>query len=246
MTRQMKAALGLLLILAAGAAAADPIKDSVLQDYRAGWYPNRHKEKLVACQDICRLEVNGVAEHESPALLMRDAVHVCRVQYRSGISKPFLGERFSYGNQVGTEPVCRASDASGKILSVKEFHCLCIADKACTGPDLIVSRIDRPVWDAANHRSVVTAEIRNVGTADAAPSIARVIDPSTTQPSSGAPYNAIANTPLLAAGTSVIVTFYLPYWVFNPDAELEVTADYKGMVQECNEENNVLTFRQQG
>lgn len=243
--RPLKAALGLLL-LAAAASSADPIQDSALQDYKAGWYPNGYKEKLVTCPEICKLEVNGVAEHERSGILRAPAIYVCRVLYRPGAPRPLLGERYSYGNQVGTEAVCRAANASGRIMEVKEFHCLCIADKACSGPDLVVSRIDRPVWDAANHRSVITAEIRNVGTADAAPSIARVIDPSTIQPSSGAPYNAIANTPLLAAGASVIVTFDLPYWVFNPDAELEVTADYKGMVQECNEDNNVKTFRQQG
>jgi hypothetical protein len=41
---------------------------------------------------------------------------------------------------------------------------------------------------------------------------------------------------------AVSVTFYLPYWVFNPDATLEVTADYKNDLAECREDNNTRTF----
>jgi hypothetical protein len=108
-------------------------------------------------------------------------------------------------------------------------------------PDLVVDSILRPVWDAANNRSVITAIIRNVGTAAAPASLARVIDPSTLQPT-GAPYNAIATTPPLAPGAAVSVVFYLPYWVFNPDATLEVTADYKDYFVECHDDNNTKTF----
>jgi hypothetical protein len=71
------------------------------------------------------------------------------------------------------------------------------------------------------------------------------MDHSTPQPT-GAPYNAIANTPALASGSSATVTFYLPYWFYNPDADFEVTADYKGMVKECNEKNNVKIFHELG
>jgi len=112
-------------------------------------------------------------------------------------------------------------------------------------PDLIVEKIEKPQWDGDNNRSIINAVIKNIGNATASQTIARVIDPSTLQ-STGAPYNAIANTPDLAPGASVVVTFYLPYWVYNPDAELEVTADYKGMLQECDEGNNTMTFADQG
>jgi len=42
------------------------------------------------------------------------------------------------------------------------------------------------------------------------------------------------------------VTFTLPYWVYNPDADLEVTADYKGLLLECKEDNNVKIFKDIG
>jgi hypothetical protein len=108
-------------------------------------------------------------------------------------------------------------------------------------PDLVVDSILPPVWDAPNHRSVITAMIRNVGSAWAAASLARVVDPSTTD-SSGTPYSATAPTPPLIPGATATVVFYLPYWVFNPDASLEVTADYKLMVTECREDNNTKRF----
>ena len=108
-------------------------------------------------------------------------------------------------------------------------------------PDLVVDSILRPEFDASNHRSIITAIIRNVGTAPAPASVARVVDPSTLQPN-GTPYNAIANTPPLAPGATATVVFYLPYWVFNPDATLEVTADYKDYFAECREDNNTRTF----
>lgn len=107
-------------------------------------------------------------------------------------------------------------------------------------PDLVVDSI-LPQWDEANHRTVITAVISNIGSAPAGASVARVVDPSTTD-TSGVPYNAIAPTPPLAPGASATVVFYLPYWVFNPDAALDVTADYKGMVTECREDNNTRSF----
>lgn len=107
--------------------------------------------------------------------------------------------------------------------------------------DLVVDSIMRPEWDANNRRSVIRAVIRNIGDAPAAPTTARVIDPTTTQPS-GAPESAIASTPALGPGASTVVTFYLSYWVYNPDVTLEVTADYKNELVECREDNNTRQF----
>jgi hypothetical protein len=103
--------------------------------------------------------------------------------------------------------------------------------------DLVVDTIFRPTYESSTQRSVITARIENVGDAAAPSTLARLIDSSTVQPT-GAPYNAIATTPALASGASTIVTFYLPYNVFNPDAWLEVTADYKNDLAECREDNN--------
>ncbi len=134
--------------------------------------------------------------------------------------------------------------AAGATGQVETLHVEYVSPRrpGTTGcPDLIVEHIDKPVWDQANRRSVISATIKNIGDAPAGPTIARVIDPTTLQPT-GAPYNATANTPALAPGASTSVTFYLPYWVYNPDVTLEVTADYKNQLSECNEDNNMKVF----
>ena len=117
------------------------------------------------------------------------------------------------------------------------------ADAGC--PDLAVKEILRPQWDASDRRSVIRAIVQNVGSADAPSTLARLIDPSTTQPT-GAPYNDVQSTGPIPAGGEAMVTFTLPYWVYNPDAELEVTADYKDQLPECNEDNNTAEFSEIG
>lgn len=112
-------------------------------------------------------------------------------------------------------------------------------------PDLIVERIERPEWDQVGQRSVIQVIVKNIGCSTAPPTITRLVDPSTKQPN-GTPFNATAPTPALAPGESVTLTFYLPYWVYNPDAELEATADYKNFIDECSESNNVKKFFELG
>lgn len=136
--------------------------------------------------------------------------------------------------------VYTAAGATGQVetLETKRVSPRCIG--GC--PDLVVDKIDRPLWDGANHRSVIRATIKNIGTAVAGPTLAQVIDPTTPQPN-GTPYSNVANTPVLAPGASTTVTFYLPYWVYNPDVTLEVTADYNNQLSECKEDNNVKVFK---
>ena len=109
-------------------------------------------------------------------------------------------------------------------------------------PDLVVQSIAPPAWDATNSESIIRAEIRNVGTAEAPPTFARVIDWGTLY-DTGAPYNDVAETPALAAGESATVTFRLRNWVLRPQYVIEVTADYKHMLVECFEENNTKELR---
>ena len=132
------------------------------------------------------------------------------------------------------------------VCGIPETDKSCPADCAPVGcPDLVVKKVDRPSWDAVNNRSIIETTIQNVGNAVAEPTMARVIDPTTFQ-TTGAPYNAVAATPQLSIGASATVIFYLPYWVFNPDVTLEVTADYKNELSECNENNNVEVFEDTG
>lgn len=166
--------------------------------------------------------------------------------------------------RTGTCLVCILAD--GRQVEVTELMRLDFAETTCgdgvcgvpetpescpsdCGPaqcaDLTVTSIDRPTWDGANNRSIITATIQNIGNGVARSTMARVIDPTTLQ-STGAPYNAVAVTPQLAPGASATVTFYVPYWVYNPDVTLEVTADYKNDLSECDEDNNVRIFDDQG
>jgi CARDB. len=117
--------------------------------------------------------------------------------------------------------------------------------RGCTLPDLIVESIARPTFVQATGSTRIEAVIRNLGPGAAGPSFARAIDPSTFI-SPGVPQNSVANTPALAAGASATVVFTLPYWIFNPDAALDVTADYKNDVAECNEQNNTKSFQAVG
>ena len=112
---------------------------------------------------------------------------------------------------------------------------------ACDGPDLVVESIADPVYDAAAKQSVVTVVIRNAGGAAAGASHTRLVDPSTAPPNED-----VQPTPALAPGAAATLTFRLPYWVFNPDADLEVTADYKDIVRECREDNNVAKYHKLG
>lgn len=114
--------------------------------------------------------------------------------------------------------------------------------RGCTLPDLIVESIGAPTFVQANGTTRIEAVIRNIGSGAAGPSLARAIDPS-TMISPGVPQNSVANTPALAGGASATVVFTLPYWIFNPDAALDVTADYKNVVAECNEQNNTNSFQ---
>lgn len=248
----MKKSLILLVCTALLSAAAvvqgDPIKDNSLNSYKAGWYPNYYKQKgPLTCPQTCKTWIKGVAEQERSMAIKSKATHVCKFGDRKQVNELLRSGNYLYGNQFDGTPACYVSDMNGKVQKSEHFYCLCVADTqpACPDPDLVVTEIQKPQWDSANKKSVIKAVIKNIGGSGAGQSIARVIDPTTTQPG-GAPYNAIANTPALAAGASTTVTFYLPYWVYNPDVTLEVTADYKGMVKECNENNNTKVFNDQG
>ena len=112
-------------------------------------------------------------------------------------------------------------------------------------PDLVVDSIFEPESDGVNRGSLITASIRHIGTAPPPSTIARIVDPSTPQPGR-TPYSPTANTPALNPDAAAVLTFHLPYWVYNPDLTLEVTADYKTLVQACTDDNNNDVFQALG
>ncbi len=197
-----------------------------LPDEKAGPVSKPHSIRLgpgqaleIDCQDILRWIGEKLPFYKGFAVVEADTeLNVVAVYTAAGSTK-----------QIETMEVKRVA---GQRLAA-----------AC--PDLTVESIERPQWDGANHRSVIRVAIKNIGGAPAGASTARVVDPSTPQPG-GAPYASVAATPSLNPGQVVTVTFYLPYWVFNPDADLEVTADYKNELSECNEDNNIRTYHEKG
>lgn len=237
-----------VLLVVASFAQADPIQDKVLNNYQTGWYPNNYKQKgPLDCPHTCKAWVGGVAEREKSMGADSKVTHVCKFSNKRIEIDPDARriQPFLYGNQFDEVPVCYATDMTGEPRKSERFYCLCIAGSPCPKPDLVVTTIHKPVWDDTNRRSVIKAVIKNIGSNAAGESYARVIDPSTER-SPGVPHNAVAKTPALAAGASATVIFHLPYWVYNPDADLELTADYKRDIDECDEENNIKVYSDRG
>jgi hypothetical protein len=101
-------------------------------------------------------------------------------------------------------------------------------------PDLVVSALPNPEFDAATRGSIIKAVVRNQGRAASSAFIVRlVVDGSTS-------VNVAVRG--LGAMSSTIVTFRIPFWVYNPDAQYTVTVDASGRIRECNEVNNSKSF----
>lgn len=183
-----------------------------------------------------KLKPDGALEVDCPYIFRM-------LRATSGFAKGFVV--IESGTELDVTAVYTAAGRTQQVESIDVERIPPRRRSECSGPDLIVENIANPTWEDANRRSVITVTIRNVGNMDATASLARVIDPSTPQPT-GVPYNDVKDTPALAPGAVATVTFYLPYWVFNPDATLEVPADYKNMVKECREDNNVQMFQRIG
>ena len=161
--------------------------------------------------------------------------------YRSTLYKGFV---IIESNQpLDIVAVYTASNLRRQVESIHTERVPANTDAGCS--DLIVSRIDRPEYDPVKRASVIEVSFKNVGCAKSEACYGRLIDPSTLQPT-GAPFNDVARVPALQPGETVTVTFTLPYWVFNPDAELETEVDYKKMVSECNENNNTKKYFEKG
>ncbi|UOF02521.1 CARDB domain-containing protein [Bdellovibrio reynosensis] len=101
-------------------------------------------------------------------------------------------------------------------------------------PDLVVSNLLDPLYDHPTHSSIIKAVVKNQGGKAAATFVVRlVVDGSTIR-------EVVVHG--LGAGMQTMVTFTVPFWVYNPDAQYEVKADYSNRIKECNEKNNVKAF----
>ena len=69
----------------------------------------------------------------------------------------------------------------------------------------------------------------------------KIVDPSTPAPGGGH-YSDVTYTPPLSPGRSFEAVLYLPYWIFNHNASLEVEADYRNQVREKREDNNTKSY----
>ncbi len=101
-------------------------------------------------------------------------------------------------------------------------------------PDLVVSSLPQPAFDPATRGSIIKAVVRNQGRVATSAFIVRLIVDRTTS------VNVVVRG--LAAMSSTIVTFRIPFWVYNPDAQYTVTVDATGRIRECNEVNNSKSF----
>lgn len=236
-----------VVIALASVAQADPIGDLSMDSYEAGWYPNFYKgEGPMTCPQTCETWTGARSEGEYSSEMDESTrrTNVCKVTNREEIILEAIDDPKShwlYGNQFDDYPVCFVHPAEYKPFKSELFMCECVRPKedACEQPDLVVANIADPVWDSANGVSVVEVTISNIGGSAAGTFYSRVIDPDTNA-------NDVQGVSGLAAGASVTKTFTFNYWVFDPNAELEATADYKGIVEECNEDNNQLTYFKEG
>ncbi len=236
-------ALWVLLALGSSLSLSDPIQDMSMKGYKAGWFPNfKDGQGPMTCPETCKTWVDTEAEHELTNNLVPDfeTTYVCKSPDNKKIVFYGLNEPKShwvYGNQFDEKPDCLMGTPSGVEVS-DHFMCLCV--DYCRKPDLVVSKINDPVWDGPGNQSVITVDITNIGSVGAPSSYARMIDPGTMA-------NDVVLTPPLAPGATVTLTFYISgYWVFDPNAVLEVTADYKSDVDECDESNNVRVYFKEG
>lgn len=222
--------------------AADPIRDLTMRPYVAGWFPNYYRgQGPLVCPKACRAWTRSEAENERATELSPTAERgfVCKLTRDPAIvQKPIdaPASHWIYGTQYDDLPVCYAETKGGGRVLSREFMCLCVAD--CRKPDLTVTNIHRPSWDGT--KSVIDVDVTNVGAAPAPASTAELIDYELVGVST------TVATPPIAAGATVTVTFTLPYWVFDPNASLAVTADSKQEIDECDEMNNHRRFFELG
>ncbi len=233
----------LLVFFVSPSLLADPIEDLSMKNYQAGWFPNFYKDKgPLTCAETCKIwtstrqeseqstDIDGQSKHASVCKITRDKEIVLKP-----INDP--ASHWIYGNQFDDWPVCHVSSLGYGEVRSELYFCECVRPlrNPCTGPDLIISKIHNPDYDPATGESVINVDVQNIGA-----SLAGVSDTTLSDP--GRPFSQTVGTPAIAAGATVTITFRFPYWVYDPDAELEAKADSNQKIDECKEDNNTLSF----
>jgi hypothetical protein len=111
-----------MMILLPVSVLADPIKDSSMNVYKAGWYLNYHDNKLLTCPETCKASVNGTAESLSSSGGSKKA-YLCKRGVK--IEKDLKVKTWLFGNQFDDKKACYLFDQSGKNVSSDVYYCLC-------------------------------------------------------------------------------------------------------------------------
>lgn len=121
-----------------------------------------------------------------------------------------------------------------------------LAKSQSSQPDLIITSIGEPRWDAEARMTRIQVRVKNVGAGYADETLVKVIDGSTTNPDTNSSHESTAKLPGLRADEEDTVTVTFPYWVLNPNAELQVLVDPANTVYESDEDNNSKAYRKVG
>ncbi len=100
-------------------------------------------------------------------------------------------------------------------------------------PDLVVMNILEPEYISSTGQSRIRAVVKNIGTATSNRCYGNIKDDGRI---------VYVTIPVLAPGASSVMIFYLPYWVYNPDANFTVYVDSTKIIPELREGNNSKTF----
>jgi hypothetical protein len=112
-------AVVVVLLLVQSPADADPVGDSTLAPYRAGWYSNAAQPKNLACADTCQTKAKALAEYAASAVPPTKRAFVCRVAVGR--------DRWLYGSQFDDRPACYTVGLDLKGSYNDTYMCLCVA-----------------------------------------------------------------------------------------------------------------------
>jgi len=113
------AAGAVLLVVAPQPASGDPIDDSQLKPYRAGWFSNVEAQNYLTCAETCKTKAKAVPEHEASAVPPTKRAFVCRA--------PGKPSGWLYGSQFDDRAACYTVGLDLKGSYSERYMCLCVA-----------------------------------------------------------------------------------------------------------------------